>query len=373
MKTKVENQLGAIRRNRGVAAADLAGRVGISRQTIYAIEAGTYVPNTEVTLRLARELQVTVEELFSLADPAHAPQKSLRSEMLSSTPAQAGQAVQVCRVGDRVIGIPVSASPCFLPAADGIISAASASNSRAEVLMVAAEDNFTDRLLLAGCDPAIGLLSTAVKRLSGVDVVPAAASSRLALKWLKAGKVHIAGTHLKDSASGEFNVPIVRREFPDGDFTIVTFARWEEGIVTAAGNPRGIKKIVDIARRGTKFINRESGSGSRALLDTALEEAGVPPSAISGHDRIAHGHLAAAYAVNAGDADCCIATRSAARTFGLDFVPIQSERYDFVLRRKSLELPAIQSFLDVLQKASLRRILEVLAGYDAGQTGTVVV
>ena len=75
----------------------------------------------------------------------------------------------------------------------------------------------------------------------------------------------------------------------------------------------------------------------------------------------------------AGDADCCLATRSAAQTFGLDFVPLRSERYDFVMRRSTLETPAAQTLLDILQRATLRRKLEVLAGYDTAQTGTVLV
>jgi len=126
------------------------------------------------------------------------------------------------------------------------------------------------------------------------------------------------------------------------------------------------------ARRGVRLVNREAGSGSRALLDNLLAEAGVPHTKLAGYQRVAYGHLAAAYAVCSYEADCCIATRSAAQTFGLHFVPIQSERYDFVMRGKSLELPAVQSFLDVLQRASLRRKLEVLAGYDTAQTGVVL-
>lgn len=118
-------------------------------------------------------------------------------------------------------------------------------------------------------------------------------------------------------------------------------------------------------------MNREKGSGSRGLLDRLLAEAGVPPRKVVGYDRVAYGHLAAAYAVLAGEADCCLATRSAAQAFGLDFVALRSERYDFVMRRQTLEMPAVQGFLDVLQRAALRRKLETLAGYDTAQTGSV--
>lgn len=203
-------------------------------------------------------------------------------------------------------------------------------------------------------------------------MVPAAASSPLALSWLKAGRVHIAGTHLKDANTGEFNVPFVRRELPDEVFTIVTFAHWEEGFVVAPGNPKRIRNASDLAEKSVRIVNRESGSGSRALLDRMLALAGIDAARVSGYENIAHGHLAAAYAVHAGSAECCVATQSAARMFGLDFIPLEHERYDFVLRRSLLELPFVHRFLEVLQRAALRRKIELLAGYDCAHTGEVV-
>ncbi|MBC7927418.1 MAG: helix-turn-helix domain-containing protein [Bryobacteraceae bacterium] len=372
MQTSVHTQLGSIRRSRGVGASDLARRVGVSRQTIYAIEAGSYVPNTEVTLKLARELEVSVEELFALqTEKPEAPQ-ALDSEVLSATALAKGQAVKVCQIGNRLISVPVNASPYYLPEADGVISRLGRSQSRAELVVFSGDEGYSRKLILAGCDPATGLVSRMVEKLSGVEIVSAAASSQLALKWLKEGKVHVAGSHLQDPETGEFNLPFLRREFPNEDFAVVTFAHWEEGFVTAPGNPKQIRKAEDLAKKNVQFVNREAGSGSRALLDRLLAETGTPVKKISGYARLACGHLAAAYIVHTNEADCCLATRSAAQVFGLGFVPLQSERYDFVMRRQTLETPAAQAFLDVLQKASLRRKLEVLAGYDTSQTGVIL-
>lgn len=368
----IQNQLGAIRRSRGVSAAGLAGRVGVSRQTIYAIEAGTYVPNTAVALRLARELEAPVEQLFTLEAEEQGTPERLHSDLLSAAPVVKGQAVRVGRVGNHLVSVPVSASPYYLPEADGVISRVGRSHGKADLVLVSGDDGFEKKLVLAGCDPAIGLLSRVLERLSGVDIVSAAASSKLALKWLREGKVHIAGSHLEDPETGEFNLPYIRREFPDEDFAVITFARWEEGFVSAPGNPLQIRKAQDLAKKTVRFVNREPGSGSRSLLDRLLSEAGVPTKRVTGYDRIAPGHLAAAYTVLANEADCCLATRSAAQVFGLEFVPLRSERYDFVMRRETMEMPSAQTFLDVLQRASLRRRLETLAGYDTAQTGVVL-
>jgi len=372
VKTRVENRLAQIRKSRGLGASDLARRVHVSRQTIYAIEAGTYVPNTEVALNLARELEVTVDELFLLQEVSQKSPESLAAELLGGKAPSKGQPVRICQIGSRWVGVPVSSAPYYMPEADGVIKRAGRTNGRVDLVVFAKEEAAQKRLVLAGCDPATGLLSRMVERISGVEVISAAASSKLALTWLSEGKVHIAGSHLEDPKTGEFNLPFIRKQFPDEDFSVVTFARWEEGLITASGNPKGVRKVEDLARKSIRFVNREPGSGSRALLDKLLERAGMDARKIQGYDRIAHGHLAAAYRVFSKDADACLATRSAAQTFGLDFIPFLSERYDLVMRRRTADLPAVKAFLDVLQRATLRRKLEVLAGYDTSQTGMVV-
>ena len=371
-KTRVENRLGEVRKSRGIGASDLARRVGVSRQTIYAIEMGTYVPNTELALHLARELEVSIDELFSLGAGAPASPESLAAEVLSASPLAKGQPVRVCQVGSRWVSVPVSATPYYMPEADGIIKETGGVQRRAELMVFAKEEASQKRLVLAGCDPATGLLSRMVERISGVEIVSAAASSKLALTWLKEGKVHIAGSHLEDPKTGEFNLPYVREKFRDEEIVVVTFARWEEGLVVAPGNPKNVRKPGDLARKGLRLVNRETGSGSRALLDKLLEKEGISPQRVQGYDRVAYGHLAAAYGVVSGEADMCVATRSAAQTFNLDFVPLHSARYDLVMRKRTADLPSVKAFLDVLQRATLRRKLEVLAGYDTSQTGALV-
>jgi putative molybdopterin biosynthesis protein len=373
MKKGVNNRLAEVRKLRGVAAADLAERIGVSRQTIYAIEAGTYVPNTEVALGLARELEVTVEELFSLEAGPSGASEPLAADVLSAEPPAKQQAVRICQVGSRWVGVPVTASPYYLPEADAIVERPGRAGGRAELVAFGQDEQAAQkRLVVAGCDPAMGLLARMVERASGVEIVSAAASSRLALTWLSEGKVHIAGTHLEDAKTGEFNLPQIRKLFPDGDFRVVTFAGWEEGLVVTAGNPKGIRKVEDLARKGVRLVNREPGSGSRALLDERLAQAGIAGQRVQGYERVAYGHLAAAYCLVSREADVCVATRSAAQTLGLDFIPMHTERYDLVMRKRTAELPAAKELLDVLQRAVLRRKLEVLAGYDTSHTGVVV-
>jgi molybdate-binding protein len=246
----------------------------------------------------------------------------------------------------------------MFPAADAMVI----DNSKAQVFQEGEDEK---RLLIAGCDPGISLIAR------HLDVVIAPSTSRQALQWLKQGKVHVAGTHLRDSATGNYNLPIVKHLFPPGTVKVVTFAIWEQGLVTRTGSQ--IRSIDDLARKDLRIINRERGAGSRELLDQHLRAAGIPSDRVNGYDRIATGHLPAAQAVSQGEADCCIATRSAARAFGLNFIPLATERYDLVIRRQYAKLPAVEALFDALNRSALRRKLELLAGYDTTHTGEVLV
>jgi putative molybdopterin biosynthesis protein len=173
----------------------------------------------------------------------------------------------------------------------------------------------------------------------------------------------VAGTHFRD------NVPVVQTLFAKTPVAMISLAVWEQGIITAAGNPKSIRTIEDFARPDLRMVNREEGSGSRALLDSQLEKAGIKPSLVQGYDTAAQGHLPAAWQVYTGTADCCIATHSAARMFGLHFIPLVLERYDFAVRKQSLESPRIQNLFDILYRANFRRELEGLTGYDTRVAG----
>jgi molybdate-binding protein len=150
---------------------------------------------------------------------------------------------------------------------------------------------------------------------------------------------------------------------------VISFAVWEEGIVTARGNPKGIGGIEDLCRKGVRIVNREKGAGSRLLLDSHLERLKLDARKVAGYQNLASGHLPAAWQVRTGAADCCIATRACARLFGLGFIPLVSERYDLAIRRRHLDLPSVQALLDMLNRSSFRRELESMGGYDTRTAG----
>jgi molybdate-binding protein/DNA-binding XRE family transcriptional regulator len=360
----VENNVAEMRRKRGIAAADLARRTGISRPTIYAIEAGKYVPNTAVALRMAHVLETTVEELFSVADETAAKPATAAPELIPSPDFARGAAVRLCRVDDRLLAVASPVEAWQLPPGDAVLRSTGSRSRRATVACFDERD-IGEGILIAGCDPAVSILARHLER-GGIELVPARSNSSDALQLLRQRKVHIAGTHLPDQSR-------VKRLFPAGSIAVIVFATWEEGLVVAAGNPLGIRSAADLAHSGVRLANREPGSACRLLLDEELKHTGVRPSGISGYDRSFPGHVPAARQVKSGLADCCVATRSAALACGLDFVPLASRRYDLVLRTEHLGLASVERMLNVVSSTRFRRELETLAGYDTRETGRRVV
>jgi putative molybdopterin biosynthesis protein len=360
----IENRVAELRRKRGIAAAELARLTGISRPTIYAIEAGKYVPNTVAALRLAHVLESTVEELFAVTGAASAKRPTVSPELIPSSDFVRGAAVRLCRVGDRLFAAASPVEAWQLPPADAVLESDGLHSQRATVACF--DDRETpDGVIVAGCDPAVSVLARHLER-SGGDLVPVRSNSSDALQLLRQRKVHIAGTHLPDQTP-------VKRMFAAGSVAVIGFGTWEEGLVTAPGNPLGIGSVADLGRPGVRLANREVGSASRLLLDAEMKRAGVGRGDVIGYERVFPGHLPAAQRVRTGVADCCVATRSAAIAFGLEFLPLVSRRYDLALRTEHLGLASVDRLLNVLASARFRRELEAVAGYDTRETGRRVV
>ena len=363
-------RLQEMRKARGLGATDIANRVGVTRQTIHAIESGDYVPNTAVALQLARVLEVRVEDLFSLRrDASERPLRSIDADLLASPREQysAGELVSVARVGSRTVAAPAPRFPTFLTDADGAI--ANRRKTRATIRpSIEAAALGRNRLVVAGCDPALSLLAQELKN-TGTEVISVHCSSQQAIRWLSEGRVHVAGSHLRDRATGEYNLPLAASVFGENNVRVVTFAEWEQGLVVRRGNPKRVGAVADLGAKAVRIVNREKGSGARDLLDSALRSAGIPSKNLPGYDQIVPSHLAAALAVANFQADCCVATVSAARCLGLDFVPLSRERFDLIVDSDEAETAGIRFLFDALNRARLRRRLASLAGYEVRSTG----
>ncbi|MDR0788220.1 MAG: substrate-binding domain-containing protein [Gemmatimonadota bacterium] len=214
----------------------------------------------------------------------------------------------------------------------------------------------------------MGLVTDVLRRERGMEIVWVQAGSHAALQSLAAGEVQIAGAHLRDPVTGDFNETAVRESVPF-PCTRVSFAWWEQGLLVAPGNPLAVRDISSLSRPEVRLLNREPGSGSRALLDERLAEAGIPGDAVPGYETRARGHMAVAQAIAAGLADVGVGIRAAAQTYGLDLVQLDTERYDLVIPNHFLDLPSVGAFLDALRLSGVRAQVDALGGYDTTVMG----
>jgi molybdate-binding protein/DNA-binding XRE family transcriptional regulator len=369
---EVRTNLTRLRTQRGIAAARLAGLVGISRQTVYAIEAGTYVPNTAVSLKLARVLDTTVEELFQLEAESAPVEEILEATVIAELDTlDAGQLMRVCRVGKSVVAVPAESSDLGLPSADGALLdpvRKARGLPTARVRVVNDKWRTTLRLLIAGCDPSVSILAQSLQA-QGCELLVAYGNSSRALELLHADLAHVAGTHLVDSGAEASDLRPITSMFGRNSLAVIAYAVWEEGVLTAQGNPKRIAGVADLAREDVRFTNREPGAGCRRLLDDLLGKHRLTPKHINGYDRITLGHLPAARLVRSGEVDCCISTRAVARTLALDFIPLAKKPYHLVLRRSRLNEPPVQILVETLGRSSFRREVESCTGYNMRTAG----
>ena len=369
---RLQTTLRQVRRAAGTSQEALAGAVGISRQAYAAIETGSATPSTEVALRLARTLETSVESLFQLPDQeAFTVEAELTLDATSS--GELPMRVRLDQVGSRWVARPLQGgSPTIgilhlLPPAQGIVRSIDISGqSQVEVWPSAMPPRRA--LVATGCDPASAVVAWHL-RGRGVEMAWSEQGSRSALEQLARGHAHVAGCHLLDEATGQYNVPWARRLLPF-PITIVTFAVWEQGLMVAPGNPKHIRGIEDLARPGVLMVNWEPGSGSRALLDRTMDQAGVLPQNMAGYDREASSHLMVAEVVAMGLADAGVGVKAAAVARGLEFIPLDQERYDLVIPDHFLDLDPVQELLAALRRPELQRQVEALGGYDTALMGS---
>jgi putative molybdopterin biosynthesis protein len=213
------------------------------------------------------------------------------------------------------------------------------------------------------------LWAQARRRHPGLVVEPRYVGSLDGLLALLHGEAGLAGSHLLDEESGEYNLPVLRRLFIGLKLCVVTLAEREQGLILARGNPQHIVGLADLARKAVRFVNRQPGSGTRSLLDHSLRRQAVNAAEILGYDRVVPTHLAVAAAVSEGSADAGLGILAAARAFDLDFLPLARERYDLVLAAADRDSSPITELLAVLAGEEFRAVVRQIGGYDTARTG----
>jgi transcriptional regulator with XRE-family HTH domain len=319
--------------------SELAERAGVTRQLVGAVEAGRHSPNVGAALGLAKALGVSVEDLFA--------QPSDIEPVFGGSIAD-GSAINTAQVGDLTVAVSVGSgvntSESWL-VADAVVGAGGISWL---------PDRPAQRLIIAGCDPVLGMLASLVERTSAHHLLTVHASTDRSIEALIGGRVHGALVH---APAGELPTP------PPG-IRRWHVASWQVGL---AGNGRsGPPSIAELADGRSRVVQREAGAGSQRALDRALRSVGSTerlPGPIGG------GHLDVARRVSQGGGKAGITMEAAARAFGLGFAPLEVHDVELWIDRQWSSLPGIHALLDTLASASFTQRVALVGGYELHNTG----
>jgi len=287
--------------------------------------------------------------------------------------------VNIGRVGERHVATPLAraaGSITTLTRAEGIIripalSEGISQGQRAMAELLVDEEALKNTVVIIGShDMAIDILGDEVRRNNGhIRISSGNVGSLGGLLAIRKGNCHMAGSHLLDTETGEYNLSYIKRYIPNMDVTVFHLVLRDQGLIVKKGNPKAIYSVSDLVREDVMFVNRQAGSGTRVLFDYKLDQAGIGSNAIKGYDHEEFTHMAVAVDILSGAADCGMGIHAAAKALDLDFVPVEQEQYDLLVPTGMLHQPNIQSTLKIMGSDNFRKRVAALGGYDPSRSG----
>ncbi|MGV8026619.1 MAG: molybdopterin biosynthesis protein [Anaerolineaceae bacterium] len=282
-------------------------------------------------------------------------------------------------VGGKMVAVPLNRGAGVVSSfikADGIIdipqdSEGYEAGEKVTVRLTHSLDEIKQMLVISGShDPLLDEATDIMRRnFPGSNVASSHVGSMGGIMAIKRGEAHLGGIHLLDEATGTYNIPYVRKYFPNGGVVLMECVGRVQGLMVAPGNPRGIKGFHDLV--GIDFVNRQKGSGTRVLCDFLAKQNDVNTSLIHGYDREEFTHTAVAAAIAAGTADAGLGILAAAKIYGLDFIPIADEEYDLLIAEDAMEMEAVNRLIIIIKGEEFALRLKKLGGYTLKNPGSI--
>jgi putative molybdopterin biosynthesis protein len=287
--------------------------------------------------------------------------------------------VKVGKVGEKFFVTPLprgSGVITSLTKADGIIRIPMLSeglneNEATEVELLRPAEEILNTVVMVGShDLTLDILANLLgKFYPPIFFSPHPVGSLGGILAIKNGICHMAGLHLLDPETGEYNSPYLRHYLKGIAVRVIHLVYREQGLIVQRGNPKRIKGLEDLLRKDITFINRQKGSGTRILLDHTLKTLLLEPSQIQGYEKEEYTHMAVASTVASGIADAGLGILPAARAMDLDFIPIAKERYDLVIPSIHFEDEKIQRVIETIRSNEFKKMVSQMGGYDVSKTG----
>jgi putative molybdopterin biosynthesis protein len=286
------------------------------------------------------------------------------------------------RVQGRLVAMPLQRGAgviTSLTRADGILQVPQELEGmelgeEVRVRVLRPEEKLDHTLIMIGShDNTIDVLANELKkRDSRLHLSSSNVGSMGGLMAIRRAQTHLAGSHLLDAETGDYNFSYIERYLRGTPLRLVQLARRSQGLLVCAGNPKGIRSVADLLRPDVVFINRQGGSGTRILLDYELQKLGLGGEAIQGYDQEEFTHMAVAVNVLSGRADTGMAIYASARALSLDFVPVAEERYDLVIPEACWEDAKVRLVMEIIASGSFRQMVEGMGGYDVSESGKLL-
>ncbi len=342
---ELTNRVKTCRIARGWSQDELAARAGISRAGVSSIETNRLVPSTSAALALAAALDCRVEDLFQLGSGA------AREVAWAWQPQREPCRYWRASVAGRDLIYPAESTNLGAVGHDGVCE-----EGKFREQLAAAP---SDTLVVASCDPAIGLLANELRRGSSFRLLAFPRSSQQALSLLAQRLVHVAGIHLATVGRQGQNRAAAKEKI-QGGFCLLRGARWQEGLALAPAFQ--LQSVRAAVQSRARWVGREVGSAARDLLDELLSDRRPPR-------HIAYGHRGVAEAVRSGWADIGVCLRLVSEEAGLGFLGVREEEYDYCYPAELESDPRIQALVEAVRSSSYRGMLSDLPGYDVTNTG----
>ncbi|HMO12865.1 MAG TPA: substrate-binding domain-containing protein [Pirellulaceae bacterium] len=328
-----------LRQRKRLTQAQLAAQAGVSRTCITAIETGQMIPSVTIALAIAKVLDTSVEALFNSPEG----KESIRW-------AYTGNAEQTshwkARFGDVVLKFPADTRPMLSLLPDDFGESVS--------------DEET--LVLATCDPSIGLLASLYAAMTGKRLIAIHRSSRDALEMLKSGTVHVAGVHWSNEQSPDDNQRIARQTL-GSEFSMIRLTGWQLGVAIAP--TVRVRSTSSLRRQRLRWVGRENGSAARRCQDALLDGHPEP-------DLLAFSHRDVAGLIRSGGADAGVCVRAVSAEAGLNFIPVQNEMLDLCCLPSMQSDQRFRALVRVVRSKSYRRLIGAIPGYTNRDTGEVI-
>ena len=290
--------------------------------------------------------------------------------------------VKLGKVKDRIVATPLprgAGSITSITEADGIIRIPNHVEGVNENETVTAEllktlSTIKNTIVIVGShDNTLDILADQIRgNREGIPISSSHVGSIGGLMALKRGMCHVAGSHLLDTEDGSYNISYIKRFLPDMRVKLVNLVFRDQGLIVLPDNPKNITGIEDLAREDVRLINRQTGSGTRILLDYRLEQLGMEPEAINGYDSEEFTHMSVAVAVLGGTADVGLGIYAAAKALNLDFIPVVTEQYDLVIPEEFFDSHNIQILMETIRSEDFKQRVQALGGYSTEKTGEII-